>query len=117
MTQDAHAFRVGAAFDFEHLLALEFHQARMGQVKRNRNAGHAVRREPLFGQPDVRLEANAAFVEFTVETFDVRLEEGVLDLDGQIANPHVEQMLVSQTVPGKLVAQAAPASLSALGEP
>ena len=77
MTQDAHAFDVGAAFDFAHVFALELHQPRMRQIKRNRKAGHAVGREPFGRQPDVRLEANAAIVQFAVETFDVWFDETI----------------------------------------
>ena len=46
--QDAHALGVGAAFDFEHLLPFELHQARVREVKRNRDAGYAIGRKPLF---------------------------------------------------------------------
>ena len=71
MPEDAHALDVSASLDFEHLLALELHQPRMRQVKRNSEARNAVRRKPFRGQPHVRLEANATSVQFTVETFDV----------------------------------------------
>ena len=39
-------------------------------------------------------EANAAFVQFSVETFNVRLEKRSLNLDRQIANAHVKQMVI-----------------------
>src|SRR5262249_24033398 len=42
VSQDAHAFIVRAALDLEHLLALEFHQSRMGEIERNSNAGDPV---------------------------------------------------------------------------
>ena len=45
-----------AAFDFEHLGALELLQPRMREVERDRDAGHAVGREPFVRQPVVRLE-------------------------------------------------------------
>jgi hypothetical protein len=48
-----------SAFDFEHLLAFKFRQPRVGQVERNCEAWDVIRREPFFGQPDVRLEAQA----------------------------------------------------------
>src|SRR2546421_12313781 len=102
--ENAHALGVGAAFDLQHLLALELHQPRMRQIKRNRNARHTIGREPLAGEPDVRLEANAAQVQLIVETFDLRLEERPSDLNRQITNAHVEQLLVRQTMPGKAVA-------------
>ncbi len=90
MTQDTHTFHVGAAFDFAHEFALEFHQPRMRQIKRNRKAGHAVGREPLGRQPDVGLEANAAIVQLAVQTFDVGFEERSFDSDRQIADASVE---------------------------
>src|SRR4051794_5727095 len=45
--QDAHTFNVSAAFDFAHELALELHQPRVRQIKRNRKSRHAVGREPF----------------------------------------------------------------------
>jgi hypothetical protein len=84
--EDSHALGVSSSFNFEHLLAFELHQARMCQVKRNRDAGHAVRRKPLFCQPNVRFEANAAGVELAVKPFDVGFEKRPFDLYGQVAN-------------------------------
>jgi hypothetical protein len=78
----------------------------MCQVERDGNARNAVRGKPLFGQPDVRFETNASFIELAVETLDVWLEERTLDLDLKIADPHVEQVLVGELVPGKPVAHA-----------
>ena len=90
VTQDAHAFNVSAAFDFSHEFALELEQPRVRQIKRNRKARHPVRREPFSGQPHMRLETNAPIVEFTVETFDVRFDEGTFDTYGKIADTSVE---------------------------
>ena len=90
MAQDAHALNVGAAFDFAHELALDFHQPRMRQIKRNRKARHAVGREPLRRQPHVRLEANAAIVQLAVQTFDVGFEKRSFDSDRQITDASVE---------------------------
>src|SRR5947209_1622776 len=47
VTQNAHALDISAAFDFEHLLAFEFSQARMRQIEWNRETRHAVGRKPL----------------------------------------------------------------------
>ena len=57
VAQDAHAPGRRAAFDLEHLLALEPRQPRMREVERDGDARHAVRREPLVRQPEVRPEA------------------------------------------------------------
>ena len=90
MTQDAQAFNVSAAFNLAHVFTLELHQSRMCQIERNRKSRHPIRREPFSRQPDVRLETNAAIVQFTIETFDMRLDERTLDANRQIANARVE---------------------------
>ena len=59
VSQNPHALGVSAAFDFQHLLPLELHQPRVGEVKRNRDSRHAVRRKPLFRQPNMGFEANS----------------------------------------------------------
>ena len=61
------------AFDLEHLLALKL-ETRVGKVKGNAYAGHAVGREPFFAEPDVRLKANLARVQFLVEPLDAVLQ-------------------------------------------
>ena len=75
VTQDAHAFDVGAAFDFAHKLPFEFHQPRMREIKRNGKTGNAVRREPFGRQPHMRLVTNAAIIQLAVKTFDMRFDE------------------------------------------
>jgi hypothetical protein len=47
----------------------------------------------------VRLKANAAIIQFTVETFDVGFDEGTLDADGKIADASVEQPLIGDLTP------------------
>src|SRR6267378_5255050 len=111
--QNAHAFSVGATLHLQHLLSLEFHQTRVGQVKGNGDSRNTVRREPLFREPNVGLKSNAAIIQFAIETLDVRLEKRSLDLDGKIANTQLEQMLVRQAMPGKTVAHAVATSLRA----
>src|ERR1044072_9671718 len=54
MAEDGHAFRPGAALDVEHHLVLELHQAGMGEIERNRNAGHIRRTEPFARYPCMR---------------------------------------------------------------
>ena len=68
-----------AAFDFEHLRELELRQARMREVEGDGDAGHAVGREPLVGQPVVRPEREAARVELGVDLRDALLELGARD--------------------------------------
>src|SRR5678815_2485009 len=95
VAKNAHTLGISAALHLQHLLALKLHQTRMSEIKGNRNARDAVRREPFFGQPNMRLKPNATLVEFAVEPFDMWLEERALDLEGQIADAQIEQVLVS----------------------
>jgi hypothetical protein len=54
----------------------------------------------------VRLEPDAATVEFTVKSLDVWLEKRALDFEGQVANAQIEQVLVREAIPGKTIAHA-----------
>ena len=107
VSQDAHTLFVGTALDFEHLLPLELHQAWVREVKRDGDAGHAVRRKPLFRQPNMRFKADSAVVELAIEPYYVGFEERTFDFDGQIADAYIEQLLVAQTMPGESVAHGA----------
>src|SRR6185436_14298335 len=89
VSQYPHAFGVGAALDFEHLFALELHQARVREVERDRDAGHAIRRKPLFCQPNMGFEADATVVELTVEPYYMGFEERPFDFDGQVADTQI----------------------------
>src|ERR1035437_9237516 len=40
VTENGHALGPGAALDLEHHFLLEFHQAGMGKIERDGNAGH-----------------------------------------------------------------------------
>ena len=61
VTENGHALGPGAALDLEHHFLLEFHQAGMGEIEGNRNAGHICRTEPLRFQ-DWRKAANSAYL-------------------------------------------------------
>ena len=106
MAQNPHAFGVGSTFYFQHLFALEFHEARMGEVKRDGDPGHSVRREPLLRQPNVGFEPNTAFVQFAIEASDVRFEKRTLYRERQIAYPHIEEMLIRKAIQGKAITHA-----------
>ena len=68
VAQDLHAPLGRAAFDLEHLRALELLEAGMRQVERDRHARDAVGREPLGRQPEMRLEpAQPAGVELGLQ--------------------------------------------------
>src|SRR4030095_3140659 len=62
VAENAQTLGIGSPFHLQHLLALELHQAGMSEIKRDGNAGNAVRRKPFFGEPNVRFKANAAIV-------------------------------------------------------
>src|SRR5688572_29421752 len=94
VAQNAHAFSVSPTFHFQHLLSLELHQAWVGQVKGDGNSRDTVRRETFVRKPHVRLKSNAPFIQFAIETLDMRFEKRSLNLERQIANPHVQQMFV-----------------------
>jgi hypothetical protein len=66
VAEDAHAFRRAAALHVDDLLALQAHQPRMGQVKRDGDPGRIVRAEPLVRNPGVRPDADALFPQFAV---------------------------------------------------
>src|SRR5581483_4346632 len=62
-------------------------------------ARHAVRREPLVGEPVMRSEEEPACVELRVDVRDAVLEIGPLDREAEVAHPHVEQLLIGQRRP------------------
>ena len=107
VSQDAHAFLVSAAFDLQHLFAFQLHQPRMRKIKRNRDARHAIGREPLFGQPNMGFESDAARVELIVKAFDVRFEKRPFDFYWEIADAQIKQLLIAETMPGESVAHGA----------
>src|SRR5690349_16523435 len=88
--QDAHALLVSAALDLQHLPAFELHQPRMREVERDRDARHAVWREPFLGQPNVRFEANSPRIQLAVEPFYVGFEKRAFDFYGQVADAQIE---------------------------
>src|SRR5437868_1198537 len=106
--QDAHAFGVSAAFHLQHLLPFELHQARMGEVKRNRDAGHAVWRKPLLRQPNMGFEADSAGIELVVKAFYVRFEKRPLDFYRKVADAQIKQLLIAETMPRESVAHGGP---------
>src|SRR5204862_4766056 len=74
VAQDSQARFSIAAFDFEHLGELELGEPRMREIKGDGDARHAVRREPLVGQPVVRTEPEAPLLQLPIEVCDALLE-------------------------------------------
>jgi hypothetical protein len=107
VSQNAHAFGVAATLDLEHLFPFELNQAWVREVERYGDARHAVRRKPLFRQPNVRFEADSAVIQLTIEPYYVGFEERPFNFDRQVADTQVKQLLVAETVPGESVAHSA----------
>ena len=104
VTQDAHAPRRRAPLDFEHLLALEPGEPRVRQVERNRDAGHAVGREPLVRQPEMRAEDHAALGQLRLEVADALLQRAAIDREIELRHPQVEELVVSPLGPERRLA-------------
>src|SRR5687767_13729453 len=101
--ENSHALRIVSALDLEHLLAFELNQARVREVKRYRDSGHAVGRKPLLGQPNMGFKADSAAVQLAVKPLDVGLQKRPLDFDWQVANAQLQQLFVTETVPGESI--------------
>ena len=98
VAQDLQARSAIAAFHFEHLRQLELFEPRVRKVERDRDAGHAVRRKPLVGQPVMRPEPDAARLELAVDK-RCALRAGALDAQAEIAHADLEQLLVAERRP------------------
>lgn len=55
----------------------------------------------------MRFEADSTVVELAIEANYLRFEERTLDFDWQVADAYVQQLLVTQTMPGESVAHGA----------
>jgi hypothetical protein len=82
VSEDAAAFRLPCAFAFQHLRALEAHQAWMRQIKGDGEAERPVRSEELLGQPDVWARHNIAGGKFSVKPGDTVRHQGVFKAQG-----------------------------------
>ena len=80
-----------AAFDFEHLRAFELLEARMREVERDGDTGYAVGREPLCGQPEMRLESRARARRARAGSPRSVLRAAALDRDAELPEAQVEQ--------------------------
>src|SRR5262249_16187622 len=78
---------------------LELHQARVGEIERNRNARHTIRTEPLARYPGVRPQSDAPLFELFMELVEAVLEPGPFNHDPQTAEPSPEQVLIGQRFP------------------
>ena len=95
--EDLHAPFRRAALDFQHLRLLEPHQSRVRKIERNGDAGHAVGREPFGRDPGVRSERQAARGQLAVERRDALFEPAAFDSQTEVAEAHIEQLLVGKS--------------------
>src|SRR5690242_353381 len=99
VTENLHAPFLGAALHLEHLVQLEPPEARVRQVEGHCDARNAVRREPLVRDPEVRLEAQPVPAQLAAQPGDALLQRTGAQRKSQIAQPHVEQLLVGELRP------------------
>ena len=76
----------------------------MGEIERNRDAGHIIRTKPFIRQPEMGMKVKAAAVEFLVELRDAVLKTATCDLDIKVAQPKIQQPLIRPRGPiGEIV--------------
>src|ERR1700704_724708 len=100
VAEDGHAFGPGAALDVEHHFLLELHQAGMGEIEGNRNAGHICRTEPFARYPCMWPQPDAPLFELFVKRADTILEPGAFDRNPQTTEALLEQLRIRQLFPG-----------------
>ncbi len=67
VAQDAHTPARVPTLGLAHDAALESFETRVREIKRYRDSGHAIRREPLFRKPDMRAKVDAAVFQLDIE--------------------------------------------------
>ena len=72
----------------------------MGEIEGDGEAGNVVGREPLFGQPDMRLETQTARCQFFVQPSQPLFQRRRLNAERQVAQTRVKEFLVGQGVQG-----------------
>ena len=101
VTKDAHAPGFRAAFNLEHLPSLKLAQARVGKIKRDRDAWRIARGEPFIAQPAMGAKEKTAPFKLAVQPIDVLLQFGAGNAKVQIAEAHLQQKLVGQLSGGE----------------
>ena len=87
-----------AALDVLHHALLEAHQPRVREIEGDGDSRDPVGSVPAIGEPEVRAEVEASGFEFRVEFFDAVFEDGPFDFDTQIADPHVQNLIIGQSI-------------------
>src|SRR5690606_1492254 len=85
VARDAHHPVRITAFDFPHHRTLEPQQARVREIKGNRDPGNSVRREPFDGQPDVGTQPKVTAVELAIDIANRTLNRFVSQRQLEIA--------------------------------
>jgi len=98
VAEDAHALRFGGAFGLEHHATFESDESGMREIEGDGDSGDPVGSVPAIGEPEVRAEVEASGFEFRVEFFDAVFEDGPFDFDTQIADPHVQKLIIGQSI-------------------
>jgi hypothetical protein len=100
VTKNGHALGPGTALNLEHHFLFEFHQAGMGEVERDSNAGHICRTEPFARYPCVRPQPDAPRMKLFIQSAETIFEPGAFDRNLQAAKALLEQLLIRQFFPG-----------------
>ena len=109
VAQDAHQPVAIAALDLAHEAPFDARKALMRQVERHRDAGDAVRREPLLCEPAVGPKADTAGGELVVQPSDRPLELRARDGELQVAETQAQELVVGERLPCIARGRAAPA--------
>jgi hypothetical protein len=94
VTKNGHALPPGTALDLEHHFLLELHQAGMGEVERDGNAGSICRTEPFARYPYVWPQPDAPLFELFIKSADTILEPNAFDRNPQTTEALLEQLLI-----------------------
>jgi hypothetical protein len=83
MAEDGHAFGPGTALDVEHHFLLELHQAGMGKVEWDGNAGNGCRTKPFARYPGMWPKPDAPLFELFIESAHTIFEPSTFDRNPQ----------------------------------
>jgi hypothetical protein len=90
MSEDGHAFGPSAAFDVEHHFLLELHQAGMGEIEWDGNAGHICRTKPFARYPCMWPQPDAPLFELFIKSADTILEPSAFNRNPQTTEALLE---------------------------
>jgi len=91
VSHDASELVTRAAFNIEHLTALQPNEAGMCEIERDGEPGHTEGGKPFLGEPDVWAESEAASLERFVESIDARCEPRPFYCKAEVLDTELEQ--------------------------